>query len=278
MSDMPHPREILRGLEQRARKRFGQNFLVEPQRARHIALAAGVQSGDRVVEIGPGLGMLTEQLVDLGAEVVAVELDRDLASYLRRRMVRARIVEADATQVDWSQLCPAPPRWQVVANLPFNIGTPLVVDLVERRDCFDRITVMLQSEVVARLTASPGSRAYGSLTVRMAARASVRRVMSLPPGAFHPRPKVGAAVARLELRDELQVGPAGAEAFDRCVKAAFSQRRKTLLNALSPAYGREQARAALVEAELEPRLRAERVDPAGFARLAAALSSQPSST
>lgn len=271
MSDVPHPREVLRGLEQRARRRFGQNFLVEADLAARIVRGAGVQPGDRVIEIGPGLGMLTEELLAAGAAVTAVELDRDLASYLRRRMLPITLVEGDATKVDWAEVAPAPPRWMVVANLPFNVGTVLLMDLVQRRDRFHRVTVMLQKEVVDRVDATPGTKAYGALSVRVAARGTTRQVVRVPAGAFHPPPKVDAAVVRVDLAEDPDFGPAGEAAFDRCVKAAFSQRRKTLANSLAALYGKARAEQALTAAGIDPRTRAERVDVDGFRALAAAL-------
>ncbi len=270
MSDLPHPREILRGLEQRARRRFGQNFLIDEGMASAIVAGAGVSPGDRVVEIGPGLGMLSERLIAAGAELTAVELDRDMAAYLRRRMLHARLIEADATRVDWAELCPAPPRWQVVANLPFNVGTGLVMDMARMPQIFERLTVMLQKEVVDRILADPGTGAYGAMTVRLRARAQARRVLRVPAGSFHPAPKVDAAVVRIALDEVPDFGPAGAVAFDRCVKAAFSQRRKTLANSLGATYGKARSVAALEAAGIAPSLRAERVEVDGYRALAAA--------
>ena len=265
-----HPREVLAGLEQRARRRFGQNFLVDTTLAERIVRCAGVTEGDRVVEVGPGLGMLTEALIGAGAQVTAVELDRDLASYLRVRVPGLRLVEADAMKVRWDEVCEGD-GWRVVANLPFNVGTPLVAELVKRRDRFHSLTVMLQKEVVDRLTADAGSKAYGALTVRVRARARARRVLSIPPSAFHPQPKVSAAVVRLDLLDEPRFGAAGGAHFDRVVKAAFSARRKKMVNSLGALYGREEARKAVAAVGLDGGVRAEVVGIEAFAALAAAL-------
>ncbi len=270
----PHPRELLAQLEQRARKRFGQNFLVDPGMAEAIVRGAQVRPGDRVVEIGPGLGQLTQALLAAGADLTAVELDRDLASWLRSRELGARIVEGDAARVDWEVVCPGT-GWSVVANLPFNVGTVLTMQLLQHRHRFTRITVMLQKEVVDRLMSDPGGDAYGSLTVRSRVRARARRVIQVPSEAFHPRPKVDAAVVRLDPYPEPDFGAAGEEGFDRVVTAGFSQRRKTLLNALGAMYGRERTAAALEVAGVAPTLRAEKLDVGAWRAIAAALAVGP---
>ena len=267
---MTHPRDVLRGLEQRARRRFGQNFLVDTDLAERIVRCAGVATGDRVVEVGPGLGMLTDALLAAGADLTAVELYRDLAAFLRVRLPGLRLVEADAMKLNWAEVCEGS-GWQVVANLPFNVGTPLVAELCRRREIFSRFTVMLQKEVVDRLLADPGTKAYGALTVRVQARAAALRVLSIPPSAFHPPPKVSAAVIRLDLLDEPRFGAAGGRAFDRVVRAAFTARRKKMVNSLAPLYGKEAARLAMASVGLAESVRAERVDVDGFAQLTAAL-------
>jgi len=273
VSDL-HPREVLRGLEQRARRRFGQNFLVDGNLARRIVASARLKAGDRVVEVGPGLGMLTDALLETGAEVTAIELDRDLASYLRVRVPSVRLIEGDAMKVNWPELCPGG-GWQVVANLPFNVGTPLVAGLMLRRDLFRRLTVMLQHEVVGRLTAEPRTKAYGALTVRVRARCKVRRILEVPSSAFHPQPKVKAAVVRLDLLENPRVGAAGGRAFDRLVRSAFSARRKKLVNSLGPVYGRDAARAAVTGLDLPENVRAEALGVDAFVALAAVLEPSP---
>lgn len=265
-----HPREVLRRLEQRARRRFGQHFLWQRDVVARIVRGARVAPGDRVLEIGPGLGILTEALLSVGVDLTAVELDRDLAAHLRETLPEVRLVEGDALRLDLTEICPGS-GWKVVANLPYNVGTPLVAELVRLPGTFASLTVMLQKEVVDRLAARPGTKAYGALTVAVQARAEVRFVLLVPPSAFHPRPKVDSAVVRLTLFDAPDVGPAGPETFDRVVRAAFAQRRKTVANSLAALYDKERALAALEAAGVDPGLRAEVLDVDAFRRLAAAL-------
>lgn len=264
------PRAVLAMLEQRARRRFGQHFLTDRGVVERIVRGARVAPGDRVVEIGPGLGILTEALVAAGAELTAVELDRDLAAHIARTFPTVRLIEADATRVDWDELCPGPGH-KIVANLPYNVGTTLMMQLVRRPDKFVSITVMLQREVVDRICADPGSRTYGALSVELQARARPTFVALVGPDRFHPRPKVDSSVVRLDLYDAPDVGPAGPAAFDAVVRAAFGQRRKTLANALTGRYGRERARAAVDAAGLPSQVRAEALDLDAFRRLAALL-------
>lgn len=266
----PHPREVLRGIESSARKRFGQNFLVDERAIGRIVKGSGVKSGDRVVEIGPGLGALTDALLTAGADLTAVELDRDLAAYLRVTHPDLRLIEADAAKVNWSEVCAAG-RYKVVSNLPFNVGTQLLIQLSRKPEIFSSITVMLQKEVVGRITSGPGSRAYGSLTVQLAARGKATPIITVPSASFHPPPKIDAAVVRLDLYDQPNVGGVLPSQFDSIVKVAFSQRRKTIRNSLSANYGREVVDIALEEAGISPGVRAENIGLEGYIALAGAL-------
>ncbi len=261
------PRAELRALEQRARKRFGQHFLRDPAVPARIVRAARVRPGDAVVEIGPGLGILTAALLRAGADLTVVELDRDLAAHLEARVPGLAVVCADAQKVDWAELCA--PGTKVVANLPYNVGTHLVMQLIRKPELFASITVMLQQEVVQRLLAEPGTKAYGALSVEAAARARATFIMRVDPGHFVPPPKVVSAVIRLDLHETPDFGGVSPETFDRVVRAAFSQRRKTLLNALGAVIGRAEAQAALEGAGIDPKLRAERLGLDEFGRLAA---------
>lgn len=270
MSDELHPSVLLRSLEQRARKRFGQHFLARPSIVARIVRGARVSAGDEVLEIGPGLGVLTRELLRVGARVTAVELDRDLAAFLREREPEVRLIEGDAMAVDLDEIMEHPPV-KVVANLPYNVGTQLVLRLIDEPAKVSSITVMLQREVVQRILAEPGSRTYGALTVQIAARGQARWLLGVPPEAFHPPPKVESAVVHIDLFDAPRTGAVSVQVFDRVVRAAFSQRRKTLLNSLGTAYRKEDARAAIIAAGIDPRARAEALDLASFVALAEAL-------
>lgn len=270
MGSAANPRGLLRELEQRARKRFGQHFLADPNLVRRIVRGARIEPGDRVVEIGPGLGILTEALLEAGADLTAVELDRDLAAFLRARHPSLHLVEADALKVDWSEIAPGS-GWKVVANLPYNVGTTLTMDLLRQPERFRSVTVMLQLEVVERLMAEPDTRAYNALSVEAQVRARPVYLMTVLPGAFHPPPKVRSAVVRMELRESPDIGEVTPEHFDRVVRSAFQQRRKTLLNSLTGQWGRQRAAHALSEAGIDPGLRAQALDLDAFRRLAEAL-------
>ncbi len=256
-----HPAMRLRELETRARRRFGQNFLVSDDLADTIVLRAGVRPGDRVLEIGPGLGVLTAALSRAGATIVAIELDRDLAAALPEIVPTVELIQGDALRV------PLPAVNRVVANLPYNVATPLCLRLLGLRV---PMALMFQREVADRIEADSGSRIYGSLSVQIQARARVERLVSLPPGAFHPAPKVHSAVVGFRPIEAPDFGGATPEAFDRLVRLGFSARRKTLTNAFGSQLGREAAISLCSAAGVDPGARAEQVNLAGWRRLAAA--------
>lgn len=269
MSEEIHPRVLLQRLEQKARRRFGQHFLARPGIITRIVRASRVEEGDRVVEVGPGLGVLTRALLAAGAEVTAIELDRDMADFIAEEHPEVNLVRADAMRVNLDEVCPGS-GWKVVANLPYNVGTRLVLAWVAEHQRFESLTVMLQKEVVDRMLAEPGTRAYGSLTVQVAARARGRLITSVPPAAFYPPPKVDSAVIQLfphapELEGVLP------EQFDRVVRAAFAQRRKTLRNALSALYPKEQVDAALAGVGIDGGVRGETLDWQAFRAISARL-------
>ncbi|TVQ90542.1 MAG: ribosomal RNA small subunit methyltransferase A [Deltaproteobacteria bacterium] len=264
------PRAVLRLLEQRARRRFGQHFLCEQGVVDRIVRRAGISPGDKVLEIGPGLGILTHALTRAGAELTAVELDRDLADHIERVFPGVRLVRGDALDQRWPELLGGVPH-KVVANLPYNVGTRVVMDLIDHPGLFPSVVVMLQKEVVDRLLAPPGSRTYGALSVVAQARARLAFLLAVPPRSFYPPPKVDSSVIRLEPLPEPDTGGVPVRDFDRVVKAAFSQRRKVIANSLGALFGRDEARTALERAGVDPRTRAEQVDLAGFQRIARAL-------
>lgn len=274
---MSHPATLLRELQGRARKRFGQHFLASEAVVERIVALADPAPGQRVVEIGPGLGVLSEALLARQAALVAVELDRDLAAFLRERhretiaSGQLRLVEADAARLDWGSLLPGS-GWWCVANLPYNVGTRLVIDMASRPATFDRLVVMLQREVVQRFLAPPGSSERGSLSVAMQARAEIRLAIRVPAGSFHPPPRVESAVATLTLRPAPELEGLAPEALDPVLRAAFASPRRTLRRTLGDAWGQERAMAALSEAAIDAGLRPAELDLAAFARLTRAVS------
>jgi 16S rRNA (adenine1518-N6/adenine1519-N6)-dimethyltransferase len=267
---MSGPAAQLRGTGSRARKSLGQHFLANPQVARRIVELAGVGEGSRVLEIGPGLGALTEPLLAVGARVVAVERDRVLAAALQERLPGLELHVADAMQVDWAALLPGP-GWRCVANLPYNVGTHLVSRMVRAPGTFERLVVMLQLEVAERITAAPGGHAYGALSVELAARAEARLLLRVRPGSFHPPPRVESAVLELVPRPHPAVAGLDLDGFDQVVRAAFAQRRKMLRRSLSAIYGQELATCALAAAGVSPEERPERLPIEALAALAKAL-------
>lgn len=249
-----------------ARRRFGQNFLVDPHYIGRIVDAVAPQPGDNVVEIGPGLAALTRALIERAGAITAIEIDRDLAARLAQEFApeALRLIVADALDHDFACLGP---DLRIVGNLPYNISTPLLFRIAALGAQVRDAHVMLQREVVARMTAEPGAADYGRLTVMLQVVFTVRRLFTVPPGAFRPVPKVDSAVARLvPLRDRAPV-IADAQLFERVVAAAFSQRRKTLRNALASICGPESIAAV----QIDPGARGETLATTDFVRLANAL-------
>jgi len=253
-----------------ARKRFGQNFLVSPGVIRKIVDAVAPRTDDTVVEIGPGLGALTAPLLERLGHLHVVEIDRDLIARLRERFPPERLTihAGDALKFDFGALKDGGPL-KIVGNLPYNISSPLLFHLADYGDCVAEMHFMLQKEVVDRMVAAPGSGDYGRLSVMLQVRFWMERLFVVPPGAFHPAPKVDSAVVRMI---PLKVGPGGtatdAAMFAKLVAAAFAQRRKMLRNTLK-VFGGEH----LLEAQgIAPTARAENIAVADFVRLANALS------
>jgi len=239
-----HPRKILARLEQRARRRFGQNFLASTSALGRIADVAQAGDGSRIVEIGPGLGALSRVLLERGARVRAMEIDRDLVAFLREEIPDLELLEGDALQADWDALAPGE-GWTVCANLPYNVATPLVTRMVTLAPRLNRLVLMFQQEVARRLVAVPRTSAYGSLSVHAQAWAEVKLAFHLPPSAFHPAPRVKSSVVVFQLRETPRLGGSDADFFEKVVRAGFSQRRKTLLNSLSTAFDRGLVRDVL---------------------------------
>jgi len=242
-----------------ARKRFGQNFLVDRGFVARIVDAIDPKPADEMAEIGPGLGALTEPLLERLARLHVIELDRDLAARLRERYAPERLVvhEADALRFDFAAL-PAPLR--VVGNLPYNISTPLLFHLAGFAERFVDLHFMLQREVVERMVAAPSTSAYGRLSVMLQYRFRMRRLFVVPPGAFRPAPKVESAVVRLEPLARPAAAARDERLFAETVTRAFSHRRKTLRNALEGHADEADLRAAGVN----PGLRAENLSVAQF--------------
>lgn len=271
-------RDLLRQFGLRPSRRRGQNFLVNSRVRDRIVDAAGLGPDSAVLEIGPGTGILTEALLLRGASVLAVEVDRGLAEALAASLAgRSGLTLAvgDALAFDF----PAAlrdhrqrGRIRVVANIPYSITTPLILRLVRCRELFDVLLLTVQREVAERLTASPGEKAYGSLTLACQYRATVRTVFSIPRAAFYPVPEVDSALVRFDLLDAPRVSVTDPEQFFGVIRAAFGTRRKTLRNALVCAgWAARAVESGLAAAEVEGRRRGETLTLAEFARVSEAL-------
>jgi 16S rRNA (adenine1518-N6/adenine1519-N6)-dimethyltransferase len=255
------------GLPQhRARKRFGQNFLHDPRVIARIVDAIAPRPSETLVEIGPGQAALTRALIERAGHVTAIEIDRDLAAWLRTEFSpdALTLIEADALGFDWAQL-PTPLR--VVGNLPYNISSPLLFALLPHAPRIVDQHFMLQKEVVERMVAPPGSRTYGRLSVMLQARYALTRLFDVPRGAFNPPPQVTSSIVRMVPLPASAQPDVDAPTFARVVAAAFGQRRKTLRNALAEVMDA----AAIAAAGVDPQARAETLAVADFARLARAV-------
>jgi 16S rRNA (adenine1518-N6/adenine1519-N6)-dimethyltransferase len=247
----------------------GQNFVVDPNTVRRVARLADIGPGDRVVEVGAGVGSLTVALAETGAAVTAIEVDRRLLAALGEALAGSgvRIVEGDALRLDWTGLLGGD-EWVLVANLPYNIATPLVAQLLDEVPAIDRMVVMVQREVGERLAAGVGDEAYGALSVKVASWGSARVLGRVPASVFWPEPSVESALVEIR-RDPPEVQAeklAGVDRgwLERLVRAGFGQRRKMLRRSLLGLVTAEE----LVAAGIRPDARAEELDLAAWARLA----------
>lgn len=232
----------------RARKRFGQNFLHDRHWIERIAKAVNAVEGDDIVEIGPGQAALTRELMATAGKVRAVEIDRDLAAWLKETYPETlELIEADALTLDWSQV-PKNNNLRVVGNLPYNISSPLLFKLLEVADVVKDQHFMLQKEVVDRMVAPHGSKTYGRLSVMLQWRYRMHKLFDVPPGAFNPPPKVMSSVVRMVPKAKEDVPNVDFELFSSVVANAFSQRRKTIRNALSSILTAEEITSCGVDA------------------------------
>lgn len=249
---------------------LGQNFVVDGNTVRRIARLAGVGPGDHVVEIGAGVGSLTLALAETGADVVAVEIDRHLLPVLAEVVEPegVRLIAGDARTVDWATALAGASPWTLVANLPYNIATPLVIELLERVPAIERMLVMVQLEVGARLAAGVGDDEYGAVSVKVGWWAEARVAGRVPPTVFVPQPRVDSALVSIVRHSTppVDVGTATYDEVFALVRAGFAQRRKMLRRALGGLVDAEVFAAAGVA----PEARAEELDLAAWGRLAAA--------
>ncbi len=266
---------ILKTFGIRLQKKLGQNFLIDGKVVDGIVAAALLQPGEQVLEIGPGIGTLTQGLAETGAAVTSVELDRHLIDILAKTLEgydNVRIVHGDFLKLDISREITAP-HYKIIANLPYYITTPIIMRILEERMPVELLVTMVQKEVAERMVAKPGTKEYGALSVAVQYYTEPEIVFIVPPAAFIPPPAVESAVIRCVVRKQPPVEVQQEKMFFRVVKAAFSQRRKTLQNCLKAAgLAADKAGAVLAAAGIDGTRRGETLSLAEFAGVANAWS------
>ena len=280
MANLGNPKntiEIIQKYEFMFQKKFGQNFLIDTHVLEKIISAAGITKNDCVLEIGPGIGTMTQYLAENAGHVVAVEIDRNLIPILKETLAdydNVTVINEDILRVDIKTLAEeynGGKPIKVVANLPYYITTPIIMGLFESGVPIDYITVMVQKEVADRMKEGPGSKDYGALSLAVQYYAEPEIVANVPPNCFIPRPNVGSAVIRLTRHKEMPVEVKDPALMFKIIRASFNQRRKTLQNGLGNApelpYTKEQIAAAIAEMGLTPKIRGEALSLAQFAQL-----------
>ena len=280
MANLGNPKntiEIIQKYEFMFQKKFGQNFLIDTHVLEKIISAAGITKNDCVLEIGPGIGTMTQYLAENAGHVVAVEIDRNLIPILKETLAdydNVTVINEDILRVDIKALAEeynGGKPIKVVANLPYYITTPIIMGLFESGVPIDNITVMVQKEVADRMKEGPGSKDYGALSLAVQYYAEPEIVANVPPNCFSPRPNVGSAVIRLTRHKEMPVQVKDPALMFKIIRASFNQRRKTLQNGLGNApelpYTKEQIAAAIAEMGLTPTIRGEALSLAQFAQL-----------
>jgi 16S rRNA (adenine1518-N6/adenine1519-N6)-dimethyltransferase len=274
---MNTPKEIIHQYNIKPRKRLGQSFLLDINTIHKIAAAGGISSDDVVVEIGAGIGVLTKDIAQSARRVIAVEIDPQLVTALQEQLDghdNVEISSGDILKFDFASIAEQyKTKVKVIGNIPYNISSPVIFHLLSYRSVISDFTLMLQKEVVERLVAPPDNKSYGVPSVILQMFAAVEKVLDVPATCFYPRPKVESAVISGAFRERPLVALADEEFFIKLVKAAFAQRRKTLLNNLKRAalmtnVPEEKIREALEEARIDGRRRGETLTVAEFGHLA----------
>jgi len=259
-------------MNHRHKKKFGQNFLKDPSVVQKILQAARLDAGSQVVEIGPGLGALTHHLGKAAGSLTVFEIDADLIDYWKtQQLENLHLIEGDVLKMPWRDILREPP-YVMVANLPYNISSQVVFKLLEHRDLFSRLVLMFQKEVADRLKAEPSTKDYGILSVLCRRHFDIRQLCAVPPGAFHPAPKVHSSVLCFESLASPRYPGCDEDHLRKVVKAGFGQRRKTLQNALSSAgFSREAIACATSDNRIDPMRRGETLSLGEFVALSESL-------
>ena len=278
LSDPKKTIEVIQKYQFAFQKRFGQNFLIDAHVLEKIVSAAGITKDDCVLEIGPGIGTMTQYLAESAGQVIAVEIDTNLLPILTDTLKdysNVKVINQDILKVDINELVKEYNNGRpikVVANLPYYITTPIIMGLFESNVPIDNITVMVQKEVADRMQVGPGSKDYGALSLAVQYYASPYIVANVPPNCFIPRPNVGSAVIRLTRYQEPPVQVKDPKLMFKLIRASFNQRRKTLQNGLnnSPeiSFSKEEITKAIESLGVSPSVRGEALSPEQFAQLA----------
>lgn len=277
LGDPKHTIEILKKYDFAFQKRFGQNFLIDTHVLDKIIAASDISKDDLVLEIGPGIGTMTQYLSEAAREVVAVEIDKSLIPILEDTLSEfpnVTVINDDILKVDILKLAQERNNGKpikVVANLPYYITTPIIMGLFEKKVPLDSITIMVQKEVADRMKTGPGSKDYGALSLAVQYYAKPEIVANVPPNCFMPRPNVGSAVIRLNRYEKSPVEIMDENLMFRIIRASFNQRRKTLLNGLKNydglQYTKEEIEEAIKECGFPPSIRGEALELKDFAKL-----------
>lgn len=254
----------------KAKKKFGQNFLINKEIIDQIIEKSGITAEDTVLEIGPGLGTLTKELIKYSKRVVAVELDEDMCDILKNRFNEdnLEVINQDILKMDLNEITKQYGKIKVVANLPYYITTPIIMKLLEGKYDIDSITVMVQKEVGERLCSTKNDRENSSITISVNYYAKPKIIIDVPKENFLPSPEVDSCVIKLDVLDKPPVDVKDEKTFFKLIKLAFSQRRKTILNSLSSGeYSKEKIKEVLDKLSLNEKLRAEDLSIEDFANI-----------
>lgn len=261
-------------------KSLGQNFITDKSVIEKIVSGSDVGENDLVIEIGPGIGVLTAEAAESAAKVVAIEIDKKLIPILAETLQEydnIRVINQDILKTDINEIIDEERAAgsftggvKIMGNLPYYITTPIIMGILEKGVCADSITIMMQKEVADRIKAAPGGKIYGAISVAVQYYCEVEQIATVPKEVFVPRPKVDSAVLKLDIRKERPVELVDEKAFFACIKAGFGQRRKTLLNSLTGVngLGKEEIKGILENAGVDPVRRAETLDIKEFAAIA----------
>ncbi|MCR5226621.1 MAG: 16S rRNA (adenine(1518)-N(6)/adenine(1519)-N(6))-dimethyltransferase RsmA [Eubacterium sp.] len=280
---LSNPQETIKVIQENGftfHKKYGQNFLIDSHVIDKIISVADLDKNSRVLEIGPGIGTLTQYLAEAAGEVVAVEIDDKLIPILSKTLAEydnVKVIHGDILKQDTEKIFGGVP-FKIVANLPYYITTPIIMNLLESGVPAESITVMIQKEVAERMQASPGSKDYGALSLAVQYYSEPYLAANVPPNCFMPRPNVGSAVINLKRLETPPVSVKDPEQMFKLIRGAFNQRRKTLANAVGNydgvAFSRENVEAALVALGLDTRVRGEALTLEQFAALSDELDNQ----